>query len=133
MDQVMPASAGADVVSGQQVQPAEQVTQPAEGPPAAVRPGACHVPGDQDALTLMQEDGRWRRASFGGELLLLEAPEQGRVTLSGRHGPVRREDPGDPVRAVPAADAVHAEIELGQLGHLYPEARSQLGGQCVSP
>ncbi len=81
----------------------------------------------------MREDRLLRRAPLGGELLLLEAPEQGRVTLSGRQGPVRREDPGDPVRAVPAADAVHAEIELGQLGYLYPVARFQLGGQRVLP
>ena len=80
----------------------------------------------------MPEDRLGRRASLGGEFLLLEAPEQGRVTLGGRQGPVRREDPGDPVRAVPAADAVDAEIEFGQPGHLYPVTRFQLGGQRVS-
>ena len=131
MDQVMPASAVTDVVFGQQVQPAEQAPQPAEGPPAAVRPGARHVPGDQDPLSLMYEDRLPSRASLGGELLLLEAPEHGRVSLNGRPGPVCREDPGDPVRAVPAADAIYAEIELGQLGHRYPVARFQLGGQCA--
>src|SRR5580698_8811480 len=100
MDQVVPASAGADVaagaadlvvgtpdvVDGQQVQLAEQAAQPAEGRPAAVRPGAGHVPGDQDALSLMCEDRLRRRASLGRELLPLEPCEQGRVTLSRGQG-----------------------------------------------
>ena len=133
MDQVMPAAAVTRVVGGQQVQPAEQAAQPAEGPPAAIRPGALHVPGDQDALSLMRGDRLLRRTPFGGELLLLEAPEQGRVTLRGRQWPVRREHPGHPVRAIPAANAVHPEIELGQLGHLYPVPRFQMGGQRIVP
>ena len=133
MDQVMPAAAIPGMVGGQQVQPAEQATQPAEGSPAAVRPGARHVPGDQDALSLMHRDRLLRRAPLGGELLLLESPEQGRVTLRGRQWPVRGEDPGHPVRAIPAVNAVHAEIELGQPGHPYPVPRFQMGGQRILP
>ena len=129
----MPASAVAGVVTGQRVQPAEQAAQPAEGLPAASRPGACHVPGDQDALSLVPETGCCDAHRSAGNPCLLEMPEEGRVTLSGRQGPVRREDPGHPVRAVPPADAVHAQIEFGQPGGLYPVVRFQLGGQRVLP
>ena len=129
----MPAATVAGVLTGQHVQQAEQGTQQAEGPPAAVRPGALDVPGDQDALSLVHGHRLLRRAPFGREVLLLQVPEQRRVPLRGGERPVGREDPGHPVRPVMAAGAVYAQIEFGQPGHPYPVAVLQVGGQRVLP
>ena len=129
----MPAAAVADPVTGQRVQPAEQTAQPAAGPPAAIGPGALQVPGDEHALPFVGGDGFLRRAPLGGELVLFQPPEQGRVPLGRRDRPVRREHPRDPVGAVPPADAVHTQIEFGQLADLDPVPGFEVGGQRVLP
>jgi len=63
VDQVMPPPAVADVVTGQGVEPAEQITQPGEGPPAAIGSGALDVPGDQQTLPFVHRHGFLRGAT----------------------------------------------------------------------
>ena len=131
--QVMPATAVADLVTGQRVQLAEQAAQPAVGPPAAVGPAALQVPGDEHALPFVDRDRFLRGAPLGGEPVLFQPPEQGRVTLRRRDRPVRREHPRDPVRPVPPADAVDTQIEFGQPAGLDPVPGFEVGGQRVLP